>query len=78
MRHADTLDRHVPADPTNGNDPSINGLMAALVAELEAEDIPAPLHQSLTLGAVWTDLCRLAGEDPPAAVRALLDEPVVR
>jgi hypothetical protein len=52
---------------------SVNALFAALVAELE-EDCPAPLSQRLTLGHVWIDLCRLAGETPPAHVLALLDE----
>ena len=57
--------------------PPVNALLGALLAELEAEEIPAPLRQPLTLAAVWADLCRLAGEEPPAAVRAYLDEPVL-
>lgn len=54
---------------------SINDLMAALVAELEADGVPAALGQRLTLGFVWADLCRLAGEAPHPAVAALLDQP---
>ena len=56
---------------------TVNTLMRTLVAELEAEGVPAPLHQPLTLGLVWLDLCRLAAEEPPAAVQVLLDAPVV-
>lgn len=55
---------------------TINDLMDELVAGLEGEGIPDPLGQSLTLGFVWADLCRLAGEEVPAAVAALLDETV--
>ncbi len=54
---------------------SVNHLLAALVTELEEGDVPTPLTQSLTLAAVWCDLARLAGEEPPAAVAAaVLDE----
>ncbi len=53
---------------------TINGLMRALVDELAAEGVPAPLGQSFTLAAVWLDLCRLAGETAPAEVLAVLDE----
>jgi hypothetical protein len=57
--------------------PSINGLMAALVAELvDAEDDTAfePLAERLTLLAVWADLCRLAGEPLPACLRHALGD----
>ena len=57
-----------------GQSPTINGLMAALVAELiEAEGGPGfdPFAERLTLLAVWADLCSLAGETPPAP-----DQPV--
>ncbi len=55
----------------------INRLLSALVAELEAGEVPAPLTQPLTLAAVWCDLARLAGEAPPADVAALVEgEPV--
>ena len=58
--------------------PSINGLMAALVAELlEAEDDTTfdPLAERLTLLAVWADLCRLAGEPLPTAILRALGAP---
>ncbi len=47
---------------------TINEAMRALCDELAAGDVPAPLHQPLTLGLVWADLCRLVGEEPPADV----------
>ena len=53
---------------------TINGLMQALVNDLEAEGVPTPLRESFTLAAVWLDLCRLAGEALPAEVLAVLDE----
>ena len=50
--------------------------LAALVAEL-ADEIPDPLAQPFTLAALWSDLARLAGEEPPPAVVALLaGEPI--
>lgn len=76
------MDRHHATDriaigrPTLAPSTRINDLMAALVAELEAGDIPDPLGQPLTLGIVWADLCRLAGEEPPPAVAAMLDEQI--
>ncbi len=54
---------------------SINVLMAALVVELIEGDIPGPLTQELAVFALWSDLCRLAGEAIPPAVAALLDAP---
>lgn len=55
---------------------TVNALMAALVAELADEAVPDPLAQPLTLAAVWADLCRLSGEEPPAILGALtLDAP---
>jgi hypothetical protein len=54
---------------------SINALMAALVCELIEGDIPHPLTQELSVFALWSDLCRLAGEPVPPAVAALLDAP---
>ena len=59
--------------PRQGNGVTVNSVFAALVADLEAGDVPAPLSQLLTLGLVWADLCRLSNEAPPAAVLALLD-----
>ena len=55
-------------------EPTINGLMRALVDELVAEGVPAPLGEAFTLAAVWLDLCRLARETPPAEVLAVLDD----
>jgi len=54
---------------------SLNVLMAALVVELIEHDIPHPLTQELSVFAVWSDLCRLAGEPLPAAIADLLDAP---
>ena len=54
---------------------TINDALAALVADLTADDVPDPLHQEFTLAAVWYDLCRLAGEPVPASVAAIVDPP---
>ncbi len=51
---------------------TINDLMAALVAELTADEIPAPLSQRFTLANVWADLARLAGEELPAEALAVV------
>lgn len=56
----------------------IERLLRELLAELLAAGVPAPLGQRLTLAAVWADLARLAGEEPPADVLALLDGPAPR
>ena len=53
----------------------INDILEALRDELAADGVPAPLGQSFTLAALWCDLVRLAGEDVPPAVAALLDAP---
>ena len=53
----------------------INDAMYLLIDELAAGDVPAPLTQSLSIATLWADLCRLAGEFPPAAVVALIDGP---
>ena len=56
---------------------TINDLLHALYDELEAGDVPAPLHQSFPLATIWLDLCRLAGEESPAdVVAAVLGETV--
>ena len=52
----------------------INQYLTLLVAELRENDIPDPLAQSFTLAAIWDDLCRLAGETPPSAVRRLFED----
>ncbi len=49
--------------------------LAVLVAEL-ADEIPDPLAQPFTLAALWSDLARIAGEEPPADVAALLETPI--
>ena len=54
---------------------SINDALTALVDDLAAGDVPDPLQQRFTLAAIWYDLCRLAGEDVPAAVAAIVDPP---
>lgn len=56
---------------------SLAELMGQLVAELEEGDVPAPLHQDFSLALVWADLARLAGEEVPAEVAAILDGPAV-
>jgi len=56
---------------------SVNALMLALVAELHAEDVTAPLDERFTLAAIWADLARLAGEPFPAAIALALDSPIV-
>jgi len=56
---------------------TLNALMAALVCELIAGDIPHPLTQELAVFALWSDLCRLAGEPVPPYVAALLDTPAI-
>ncbi len=52
--------------------PTINTLMAALVAELEDGEIPMPLTQPFTLANVWADLARLAEEELPADALAVV------
>jgi hypothetical protein len=51
----------------------INQYLTLLVTELRENDVPDPLAQSFTLAAIWDDLCRLAGETPPPAVRRLFE-----
>ena len=52
---------------------TVNDALRALCDELAADGVPAPLAQPLTLASVWCDLGRLAGEEVPAAVVALLE-----
>ncbi len=56
---------------------SVNDLMAALCDELAEGDVAEPLGESFTLALVWLDLCRLAGEEPPAFLVALIDGPAL-
>lgn len=53
---------------------TINEAMALLVAELEAEEVLAPLAQRFTLANIWADLARLAGEELPAAAIAVVGD----
>lgn len=65
-----------PAVPQSGaRRAPVTRLCARLLAELIAGDVPQPLYQRFTVGLIWADLCRLAGEAPPAPVAALLDAP---
>ena len=52
---------------------TINEAMHLLIEDLAAGDVPSPLCQSFSLATMWADLARLAGEDLPAAVAALVD-----
>ena len=51
---------------------TINEAMALLVAELSADEIPAPLSQRFVLANIWADLARLAGEALPAEALAVV------
>ncbi len=48
----------------------------ALLAELEAHDIPAPLTARFTLATTLADLARIAGEALPTEIARALDRPV--
>ena len=54
---------------------TITEALRRLADELSTE-IPDLLTQRLSCGLVWLDLCRLAGEEPPADVAALAEMPV--
>ena len=56
---------------------SVNNLMTALCDELAEGDVAEPLGQPFTLAPLWLDLCRLAGEEPPAFLLALIDGPAL-
>ena len=56
---------------------SVNDVMAALCDELAEGDVGEPLGASFTLALLWLDLCRLAGEEPPAFLVALIDGPAL-
>ena len=53
---------------------SINDLLERLVDELADGEVSAALGERFTLGAVWADLCRLAGEELPLYVRLLVED----
>ena len=69
--------RGAPGSQRQRNGATVNTLFAALIAELEAEDVPRVLSQPLTLGLIWADLCRLADEAVPTTIRDMLDTPAV-
>ncbi len=54
--------RYGNAQPQVSPASTVNDLMWALLMELAADDVPAPLAQPLALGALWADLARIAGE----------------
>ena len=53
---------------------SVNDLLEQLVDELADGEVTAALGQPFTLGALWADLCRLAGEALPLEVRLLIED----
>ena len=53
---------------------SVNDLLERLVDELADGEVTAALGQRFTLGALWADLCRLAGEELPPLVRLLIGD----
>ena len=54
---------------------TVNEALRCLADEL-SEEIPDLLTAPLSFGLLWLDLCRLAGEEPPADVAALIESPV--
>ena len=55
---------------------SVNDLLEQLVDELADGEVTAALGQPFTLGVLWADLCRLAGEELPLEVRLLIGDAV--
>jgi hypothetical protein len=55
-----------------GRPAMVNYYLVILIDELRAEGVADPLAQRFTLAALWDDLASLAGESPPASVRAYL------
>ena len=53
---------------------TINDLLERLVDELADGEVTAALDQCFTLGALWADLARLAGEALPLEVRLLMGD----
>jgi hypothetical protein len=53
---------------------SVNDLLERLVDELADGEVTAALGERFTLAALWADLCRLAGEEPPLHVRLLVED----
>lgn len=73
QRRLARLTRGLPIPHAAGG--RLDDLLADFLAELRAEEIPCAETALLRIGLVWADLCTLAGEEPPRAVAALLDEP---
>lgn len=75
MTPADVMALRAGDDPWATGRSPIEVACTSLVATLESEGIPEPLHQPFTIGMIWLDLCHCAGETPPAMVEAMLDRP---
>lgn len=76
-RLLDDADADTPlriAPPTDAG--PVTAVCLRLLAELRARRVDRPLARQIAVGLFWADLCRLAGEAPPALVRALLATPV--
>ena len=56
---------------------TVNDVMTQLCDELAEGDVAEPLGESFTLALLWLDLCRLAGEEPPAFLLTLIDGPAL-
>ena len=53
---------------------TVNDLLERLVDELADGEVTAALGERFTLGALWADLARLAGEELPLEVRLLVGD----
>ncbi len=54
---------------------TVNDALEQFCRDLAAGGVPHPLDQPVPRGLLWFDLATIAGEAPPPAVAALLDEP---
>jgi hypothetical protein len=70
------IDASAPASATPVQVSAVPATVAELlgryVAEMQAEEVIDPLAQRFTLAGVWADLARLAGEEIPAEVAAVV------
>ncbi len=73
---SEALGRRVTV-PDDERPATVNDLLGRLVDELADGEVTAALGQPFTLGALWADLCRLAGEEPPLLVRVLIGDDAV-
>ena len=55
---------------------TINAACTQLLHELADDGLPDVLSTRFTFAALWGDLCRLAGEELPRDVAAVLDQPI--